>query len=374
MTSFGETNPFTIGVEEEFQILDPETYDLVSRADEVLGKPTEGIEKNLRSELFQAVIETASDICQDIDEVRDEVHRLRNTLNETLEAKGYKMGAAGTHPFARWEDQDHTPDDRYQELIDTIALPARRDLIFGLHVHIAVRDPGEAIYVNDNIRPFLPLILALSANSPFWKGDETGLKATRTRIFDAMPRTGMPTRFETWTAFAQTLERLKAVGSIDDMTKIWWDTRPRPELGTVEVRIADLPTDAEATIALAALIQALVVRLSQAHEAGEEPPVTHQSDVIVENRWRAIRDGADAEFIQYDNVDGVERLPVPRVLDATLKHLGDVPAELSIKNELATLTDRATRGATGAQRQLDVYEDTRSLRDVTRDIAARTVP
>ncbi len=374
MTNFGNTDPYTVGIEEEFQILDPDTYQLVSRAEEVLGKPDEGLEENLRSELFQAVVETASDICHDIDEVRNEVHRLRRSLATALEEKGYAMGAAGTHPFARWRDQEHTDAERYETLIDEVGWPARRDLIFGLHVHVAVRNPGEAIYVNDNIRPFLPLVLALSANSPFWQGDATGLDATRTRIFDAMPRTGMPSRFENWTAFTQTLERLKAVGSIDDMTKIWWDTRPRPELGTVEVRIADLPTDAEATIALAALIQALVVRLSHAHEAGEEPPVTHQSDVIVENRWRAIRDGADAEFIQYDNVDGVERLPVPRVLDATLKHLGDVPAELSIKNELATLTDRATRGATGAQRQLDVYEDTRSLRDVTRDIAARTVP
>lgn len=374
MTSFGEKRPFTIGVEEEFQILDPETYDLVSRADEVLGKPTEGIEKNLRSELFQAVIETASDICHDIDEVRDEVHRLRNTLDETLETKGYKMGAAGTHPFARWRDQDHTPDDRYEELIDKIGWPARRDLIFGLHVHIAVRNPGEAIYVNDNIRPFLPLILALSANSPFWQGEETGLKATRTRIFDAMPRTGMPTRFETWTAFTRTLERLKAVGSIEDITKIWWDTRPRPDLGTIEIRIADLPTDPQVTIALTALLQALVVRLSHAHENGERPPVTHQTDVIEENRWRAIRHGIDASFIQYDNVDGVERLPVPRVLDATIQHLHDVPAELSIKDELATLVDRAHRGETGATRQLSTYEETGSLQEVTREIADRTAP
>ncbi len=373
MTKFGSTDPYTLGVEEEFQILDPEDFGLVSRADEVLGKAN-GYEENLRSELFQAVIETASDVCSDVDEVREEVHRLRRGIDEMLTDKGYEMAAAGTHPFALWAEQEPTESERYRELIETVGWPARRDLIFGLHVHVAVRNPGEAVYVNNNIRPFLPLVLALSANSPFWQGEETGLMATRTRIFDAMPRTGMPRRFENWSDFCQTLERLKAVGSIEDVTKIWWDVRPRADLGTLEVRIADLPTDPEVSVALTALVQALVVRLTQAHEAGEQPPVRHEADVIEENRWRAIRDGISAEFIQYDNVDGVERLPVNEVLSRTIEHLGDVPAELGIKNELATLVDRAERGYAGADRQLEVYEDEGSLRAVARDIAQRTVP
>jgi carboxylate-amine ligase len=373
VTAFGETDPYTLGVEEEFQILDPDDFGLVSRADEILGKGTD-YEENLRTELFQAVVETASDVCQDVDEVREEVHRLRRGLADVIEDKGYKIAAAGTHPFALWEDQDHTESDRYEDLIDEVGWPARRDLIFGLHVHVAVRNPGEAIYVNNHIRPFLPLVLALSANSPFWQAEETGLMATRTRIFDAMPRTGMPTRFANWTDFTQTLERLKAVGSIEDVTRIWWDTRPRPDLGTVEIRMADLPTDPRITVALTALIQALVVRLSRAHRAGEQPPVRHEADIIEENRWRAIKDGIHAEFIQYDNVDGVERMPIDRVLSSTIDHLAEVPRELGIKEELSLLVDRAERSEAGADRQLAVREREGSLQAVAGDLADRTVP
>lgn len=373
MSTFEQTEPYTIGVEEEFQILDPESFGLVSRADEILGKATD-YEENLRTELFQAVVETASDVCADVEEVREEVYRLRRGLAEILDDKGYAMAAAGTHPFARWQDQDPTDQERYRELIDEVGWPARRDLIFGLHVHVAVRNPGEAIYVNNHLRPFLPLVLALSANSPFWQGEPTGLKATRTRIFDAMPRTGMPRRFANWTDFTQTLERLKAVGSIEDVTKIWWDVRPRPDLGTIEVRIADLPTDPDVSVALAALIQALVVRLSQAHENGEQPPVTHEADVIEENRWRAIRDGIQAEFIQYDNVDGTERLPVVDTMEATIDHLGPIPRELGTKNEMALLLDRAQRGRAGAERQLEVWDEQDSLQAVAQDVSERTLP
>jgi carboxylate-amine ligase len=373
VTAFGETDPYTLGVEEEFQILDPEDFGLVSRADEILGKGTD-YEENLRTELFQAVVETASDVCADVGEVREEVNRLRGGLADVLADKNYRIAAAGTHPFALWEDQDTTESERYEELIDEVGWPARRDLIFGLHVHVAVRNPGEAIYVNNALRPFLPLVLALSANSAFWQGERTGLRATRTRIFDAMPRTGMPHRFENWTSFIQTLERLKAVGSIEDVTKIWWDTRPRPDLGTVEVRIADLPTDPEVSVAIAALLQALVVRLSRAHHEGECPPVRHEADVIEENRWRAIKDGIQAEFIQYDNVEGTERLSVPKTLEATIEHLGDIPRELGVKDEISLLLERAQRGEAGAERQLEVYRETDDLSAVAEDLADRTVP
>jgi carboxylate-amine ligase len=374
MTSFGATEPFTIGVEEEFQILDPDDHSLVSHAGELLDQDLPGIEENLRSELFQSVIETASDVCGDVDDVRKEVWRLRRSVARALEDKGFGMAASSTHPFAHWRDQEPTDADRYEKLIDDIGWPARRDLIFGLHVHVSVRNPGEAIYVNDNIRPFLPLLLALSANSPFWEGEDTGLHATRSRIFDAMPRSGLPNRFGNWTTFQQDVHRLQAVGAIDDISDIWWDTRPRPELGTVEVRIADLPTDPQATVALAGLTQALVKRLADAHEAGEQPPVTHTDDIIEENRWRAIRDGVHAEFIQYDNVDGVERLGVDDVLEATVQHLDGAHQELGLKDEIAYLQDRAQRGHTGADRQLEVREEEGSLQAVAGDIAERSVP
>jgi len=374
MAEFGSTEPFTMGVEEEFQVLDPETFDLVSRADEVLGKTDVPYEENLRTELFQAVVETASDVCQDIDEVREEIVRLRTGIAEELEDKGYRMGAAGTHPFALWEEQDHTDAERYRELISELQWPAKRELIFGQHVHVAVRNAGEAVYASNYLQPFLPLILALSANSPFWRGEDTGLKATRVRIFDAMPRTGLPPTFDNWTDYKQTVDRFMKAGSIDDLTKIWWDVRPRPDLGTVEVRMADLPTDPEVSVSLTAFVQALVVRLCKAREAGEAPPVEHGREVVEENRWQALRAGLDADLIQYANIDEIERLSVAEALERTMDHLGDVPGELGVKNELAQLVDLAERGQTGADRQIEAYEDTGDLKAVVEDIADRTVP
>jgi carboxylate-amine ligase len=363
-----------MGVEEEFQILDPETGDLVSRADEIMGKAGKSYEENLKSELFQAVVETASDICRDIDEVREEVLRLRRGLSEVFEEKGYRMAAAGTHPWARWEDQKMTDKQRYRDLLDEIRWPAKRELIFGQHVHVAIPHAGQAIYVNNHIRPFLPVILALSANSPFWRGEATGLMSTRVRIFDAMPRTGLPRAFDDYADFAETIERFKAGGSIEDITRIWWDVRPRPDLGTVEVRMADLPTEAETSIALPALVQSLVVRLGRAWKEGEDPPVRHKPEVIEENRWRALRGGLDTHFIQYANVGQVEQIPVRDAVLRTLDHLGDVPEELGVTAEIDHLRAMVENGGTDADRQLEVYDRTGELIEVVRDIAERTVP
>lgn len=374
MTKFGASDPYTMGVEEEFQIIDPDTRELVSRADEILGKAGPSYEENFHAELFQSVVETASNVCADIDEVREEVLRLRHGLAEVLDEKGYAMAAAGTHPFARWEEQEHTKSERYEKLIEDVRWPAKRELIFGQHVHVALPDPGAAIYVNNHIRPFLPVLLALSTNSPFWKGEPTGLMSTRVRIFDAMPRTGLPREFKNWSDFQETIDRFKAVGSIDSVSSIWWDVRPRPSIGTVEVRMADLPTEADQSIALVALVQCLMVRLHQAYMDGEDPPVQHAPEVIEENRWRALRDGLGAQFMQYANVGTIEKIHARDAVLRTIDHLGDVPDELGVGREIGLIERLAQNGDNGAKRQLRVYERTGDLNAVVDDIVARTLP
>jgi len=373
LTQFGATDPFTMGVEEELQILDPETGDLVSRIDEVLGKAGDDDSENLQTELFQSVVETATDICADVDEVREEVTRLRGRLVDHCEDRGYAIAAASTHPTGRWQDQEYTDKERYEELIETVQWPAKRELIFGVHVHVAVEHPQQAIFVNNHFRPFLPIVLALSTNSPFWQGEDTGLKATRPRIFDALPRSGVPRAFRDFADFNRALDTFKAVGSIEDVTTVWWDVRPRPDLGTVEMRIPDTPTPAEHTVALAALTQAIVKRLADAWENGEEPPLQHNVEVIRENRWRAIRNGIEADLIQLRDGE-VEAVPFGEALGSIFDLLGDAPDELGVKDELATLRGIVDRGETGAERQLRLYEETGDFAEVIRDIVDRTPP
>ncbi len=373
MTEFGSTKPFTMGVEEELQILDPETGNLVARIDEVLGGAGDEEGSELQSELFQAVVETATPKCETIGEVREEVKRLRGRLVDHCQDRGYAIAAASTHPTAHWEDQEYTDKDRYEELIETVQWPAKRELIFGVHVHVAVEHPQQAIFVNNHFRPFLPLILGLSTNSPFWKGEATGLKATRPRIFDALPRSGVPRAFRDFADFSAAVDTFKAVGSIDDVTTIWWDVRPRPDLGTVEMRIPDIPTETQQTVALAGLTQAIVKRLADAWENGEEPPLEHNIEVINENRWRAIRDGIEADLIQIQDGE-VEAVPFKDAVDSMFDLLGDVPKELGLKQEMATLREVLERGETGAERQLRIYEETEDFLEVIRDIVDRTPP
>jgi len=374
MTEFGSSEPFTLGVEEEFQILDPETGELVSRIDEVMGKAEPGIEENLQSELFQALVETTSDICADIDELREDVSRLRGALIDTMADKGYTIAAAGTHPFALWEEQDYTDRPRYDELIDDVQWPAKRELIFGQHTHVAVENAPQAIYVNNGLRPFLPILLALSSNSPFWRGVSTGLKSTRVRIFDALPRTGIPREFSSFADFQAALDTLAAGGSIEDVTKIWWDVRPRPDIGTVEVRIPDLPTTVDESIAVAALTQALVVRLARDFEQGEERPLQHTPEVIDENRWRALRDGLEADLIRVGDDGEVETMSVESAVKDTLALVDDVVQDRGLKEEMATIEEIVQRGETGADRQLRIYEETGEFTEVMSDLVERTPP
>lgn len=377
-TAFGLSEPYTVGVEEEFQIVDPGTGDLVSRADEVLGKADPGRVENLKSEIFQSVIETATDVCADVDAVAEEMATLRGVLFDALEDRGYAIAAAGTHPFARWEDQDVTEQERYRELVEELRWVVKRELIFGQHVHVGLQSREQAIYVLNGIRPFLPLILALSVNSPFWRGDATGLLSTRLRIFDALPRTGLPRRFADWDDFEDTLTKLKAGGSIEDITKLWWDVRPRDDLGTVEVRIADLPTTVDESVALAAFTVAFVAALARRHDRGEPIPFDPEREVVEENRWRALRDGLDAEFIRWrvedPAEDEVEEVPCQAMFDYALELLEDTADELALTDRMDLLRRTVASGRSGADRQLELYEKTGTMAGVVRELVELTRP
>lgn len=374
LTRFGSSPDYTLGVEEEFQIVDPETGDLVSRADVILDKDDPAYEEEVQSELFRSMVETATPVCADVDELREEMARLRNLLIERAQARDLAIAASGTHPFARWEEQELTDKDRYRELLRDLRLPIKRELVFGQHVHVAVPSSEAAIRVNNLIRPFLPLVLALSTNAPFWRGIDSGLESARVRVFDAMPRSGMPRWFTSWADLEGAVDLLKAAGSIEDMTKIWWDVRPRPELGTVEVRSADLPTSMERSHALAALVQALVATLAESDPDIHELPIGGHPEAIAENRWRASRYGVDAEFIELDGEDDVRTRSVPSMLGKTLGFAQPAVDELGLEPEMQVLERIVESGETGARRQRQVHEKSGELREVVRDIAARTPP
>ncbi|OKY79193.1 MAG: Glutamate-cysteine ligase family 2 GCS2 [Candidatus Methanohalarchaeum thermophilum] len=373
MTSFGESSEFSLGIEEELQIVDPETGELVSRVDEFIGE-VKHIESNLRKELFQSIIEIASDVCEDIDEARENVKRLRGELFDYCEDKGYELMASGTHPFANWDEQDITEGERYQEFVDKLRWTAKRELIFGQHVHIGVASKEEAIFCTNKIKKYLPHLLALSVNSPFWQGEETGLKSTRIRIFDNLPRTGLPKEFEDWKDYKKVENRLKKGGSIDDITMIWWDVRPRPDLGTIEIRISDLPTTLDESISIAAITQALTYRLSKIYKEEREDlyPKVDQ-EIIKENRWRALRDGLEGKFIKRENNE-IKEVDVADEINNLLDQISTEISELGIKKEAKKIREMNNKRYTGAKRQLEINERTNDLSEVVKELIELTQP
>src|SRR3954454_7654249 len=257
---------YTVGIEEELMILDASSLDLASAIDSILGEdPPRG---EVKPELLESVLEISTSPCSDVAAAGVELAALRSLVADRAAAKGLRIGAAGTHPFARWEDQRVVSDDRYRGLVRSLGFVARQELVFGMHVHVGLADPEEAVAVANGLRPYVPLLIALSANSPLWRGELTGLMSSRVPIFRAFPRVGLPPRFDSWSDYERRVGTLTASGMIDDYTFLWYDVRPHPRLGTVEVRAMDSQTRVEHTLALAALVVSLVRRLSQEHEDG----------------------------------------------------------------------------------------------------------
>jgi glutamate---cysteine ligase / carboxylate-amine ligase len=367
---FGSSAPFTLGVEEEYMLLDGETFDLVQHIDTVLAA-IEGheLETRIAPELMQSVLEIATPVCRTASDVMAELTTLRRYVTGVAREKGLRVGSAGTHPFSLFERQRITARDRYRNLVDQLQYVARRELIFGMHIHVAVDDPDKAIQVVNGLLPQLAPLLALSASSPFWRGEPTGLASSRQMVFSAFPRSGPPPRFRDYADYAEVVGQLERTGCIADYTHIWWDIRLHARLGTIEIRICDATTRIEDAVALTAYCQALVKQLCERHEAGEEIPSYHRI-LTTENKWLAARYGLEAPVM--DLATGRRnRIPLARLIRRTVKEILPHARELGSERELEGIDEILGRG-NGADRQLRVFNANRDIVEVVEEIAAAT--
>ena len=363
---FGSSEPYTLGIEEEYMLLDPATLELVQRADTVLEADGAGeFAARTSCELFQSVIEGQTPICSTVDDAGRELRRMRRHLEQVVARYGLVLASSGTHPFAHYEDQLITERDRYRSVIEQIQYPARRELIFGLHVHVGVPDPETAIQVVRLLGPHIPELIALSASSPFWRGFATGLYSTRHSVFATFPRSRTPPPFSDYDEFSAYVRALELAGALDDYTKIWWDVRPHPRLGTVEVRAMDAVARVEDAIALAAYVQALVRR---AVEAAPLPRPTALEEALArENKWQAIRYGLEAVTITANEGP----LPIRKAILRTLEELAVDAAALGSEAAIAEIEQISRRG-TGAERQLATFAATGDVRAVAQQIVTET--
>jgi carboxylate-amine ligase len=367
---YGEGDPFTLGVEEEYMLLDPETFDLVQHIDTVLSRiHEEEFVERVSPELMQSVLEISTPVCHNAADVDGELRRLRSYVTELAGREGLRVGSAGTHPFSLFERQRITARDRYRALVDQLQYVARRELIFGMHVHVAVDGPEKAIVVLNGMLSHLADLLALSANSPFWRGELTGLASTRQMVFAAFPRSGVPPRFADYTEYAEVVGQLEKTGCIADYTHIWWDIRPHPKWGTIEVRVMDAVSRVEDAVALAAYIQSLVKYYSERFDAGQEVPSYHRM-LVTENRWLAARYGLEAPVM--DLATGRRnRVPVAQLVRRALREIRPHARELGSERELDGIEEILARG-NGADRQRRVFNANRDVAEVVREIADAT--
>ena len=358
--AFGRTPPFTVGIEEEFQLVSSESYELVPRYDEVAEAAGDA---RVRQELMTSVLETATGVHETVSEAMAEVREIRRVLREAADERGALIASAGTHPFSRWEHQQITDAPRYQGVVEELRWVAEQVAIFGLHVHVGMPDGDTSIAVATALRTHIPELLALSANSPFWQGRETGLASTRSKVFETMPRSGIPPRLESYAEFVELVERGTTDGFFEDYTYIWWDVRPHPKLGTVELRAFDAQTRVESVAALAALGQSLAATLV------EEPAAAQPRTLIAENKWRAARYGLDAELV--DLASGRAR-PAREAVHELVERAGPAAERLGCAAELAGIDGVCARGS-GADEQRAVHEQDGSLLAVAQWLARTTV-
>jgi carboxylate-amine ligase len=368
--NFGNGDPYTLGVEEEYMLLDSETLDLVQHIEAVLAA-TAGheLEEQVNAELMQSVLEIATPVCRTPAEVEHELRRLRTYVIGLATERGLRVGSAGTHPFSLFESQRITARDRYRHLVDQLQYIARRELIFGLHIHVAVDDCEKAIQVVNGLLAHLSQFLALSASSPFWRGELTGLASSRQMVFAAFPRSGPPPRFRDYSDYAEVVGQLEKTGCIADYTHIWWDIRLHPRFGTVEIRVCDAVTRVEDAVALAAYCQSLVKLYCERYAVGAEIPSYHRI-LTTENKWLAARYGLEAPVM--DLATGRRnRVPVAQLVRRTLKELEPHARELGCERELEGISEILRKG-NGADRQRRIWNANRDVTEVVREIADAT--
>ena len=343
--------PFTIGIEEEYQTVDPRTYDLRSHIHtELMSQGQRQLKERVKAEMHQSVVEVGTGVCANIGEAAHDLMHLRRQMLELTEAHGLKMVSGATHPFADWRSQDIHPDERYTRVVEDMQIVARANLIFGLHVHIGIEDPEVTIQLMNQIRYFLPHLLALSSNSPFWIGMNTGLKSYRCKVFDRFPRTNIPDEFSSYGEFDNYVNLLVRTGCIDNGKKIWWDVRPHPVFGTLEIRVCDIPMRVEETLAIAALIQATVAKLWKLLSRNQSWR-NYSRALIMENKWRAARYGIDDKMIDF----GIEaEVPTKHLIYEYLDFVDDVLDELGSREAVSHIRWILDHG-TGADRQLRAY-------------------
>ncbi len=351
-------------------IVDQETLELTNSIEGLLSAigdvSTEG---EVKPELMESVCEIATTPCEGASEAGAQLRALRRQVQQVASDRGLAIGSAGTHPFAMWEDQRIVSRPRYRDLVAGLQFVARQELIFGIHVHVGVDDPDKAIHVVNGMRVHLPLLLALSANSPFWRADQTGLLSTRTPIFRAFPRVGIPPRYDDFEDWAKRIQFMVESKVIANYTYLWYDVRPHPNFGTVEVRVMDSQTRVEHTVALAALVQAMVKELAEHFEAGKRLS-RYPYEMLDENKWLAARHGLEAELVDLPRQNRVHaRELARRLMDRLRPHAEDL-GSIEDFDCLEDILD----GGNGASRQIVVYEANHDLREVVGEILAASVP
>jgi len=362
-----KTPELTIGIEEEYQIIDPATRELTSYVQELLEQGRVVLKDQIKPEFLQSQIEVGSHICHNIQEARQELIRLRRSVRDVVTANGLVMAAASSHPFSAWSQQHITEDERYIKHLEAMAMVARRLLIFGMHVHVGIKDRELMIDVMDQARYFVPHLLALSTSSPFWLGRETGLKSYRSIVFENLPRTGLPPNFQSWSEYQRFIDTLVKTGSIDEPTKIWWDIRPHPRFPTLEFRMTDICTTIDEAICIAALIQGIVAKLVRLRRSNQSWR-RYRHHLISENKWRAVRYGIEGKMIDF----GKQReVPLPVLAEELLEWLDEVVDDLGIRQDTDYVRTILEHG-TSADRQLATYHRTGDLNEVVDQLVAET--
>ena len=359
---------FTIGIEEEYQTVDPVTGELRSHIQvELLEKGKKLLQERVKAEMHQSVVEVGTSVCRTIKEAKEEVKKLRRDIIRLASENGLRLASVATHPFSDWCTQEIHPDERYKNIVEDMQLVARANLIFGLHVHIGIDDRETAIHMMNHARYFLPHILALSTNSPFWLGMNTGLKSYRCKVFDKFPRTNIPDYFPSWGEYENFIKLLIKTNCIDNAKKIWWDIRPHPFFNTIEFRVCDIPMRADETIALAALIQATVAKLYKLYTANQGFRLYRRA-LIMENKWRAARYGLDGKLIDFGKQ---KEVPARDLVHEYLDFVDDVVDELDSREELEYIRKILETGS-GADRQLRIFQETGQLKKVVDYIIEET--
>ncbi len=358
----------TLGIEEEYQIVDPVTGELTSYITEILDSDQLILREQMKPELHQSVVEVASTVCETVQQARAEVVKMRRLVSDKVAEKGLRIAAAGSHPFADWTRQQITPLERYIGLREDLQEVAARNLIFGMHVHIGIEDREFLIDTMNVSRYFLPHVLALSASSPFWEGRRTGLHSYRTINWSNFPRTGLPLSFDSWAEYEYLVKMLVRSNTIQDSSKIWWDLRPNHSYPTLEFRICDMCTRVDEVICIAAIFQAIVAKLWKLRRDNLTFRL-YPVSLIAENKWRAARYGTAGRLIDF----GKQReAPAADLIGELITwFLDDVLDDLGSRKEVEYALQILEHGSS-SQRQLAVYERTNDLIEVVRHLIAET--